>query len=98
MNKPVAKVLRDAATLIEDRGWWKNEYTNRDETRFCVLGAIHVVHHKDVSGMGPTDRVCSKAERTMEQVVLAADLAEWNDDQKSKRPVIAALRKAAALA
>jgi hypothetical protein len=96
----VAKVLNDAADLIEQRGW-----TTRANARnakgflvapssatavcWCAGGAIHKV--------ASDDQAFSAVHALVRYLGLdyTFDLPDWNDAQPGPEPVIAALRAAA---
>lgn len=97
MDNPVAKALRDAADLIERTGWTrgalargmsgKPAYTTSDGAfSFCALGAL-----LRVTGCS---RLFPRCVGAMDRR-LGRSLVRWNDEQKSKRPVIAKLREVA---
>jgi hypothetical protein len=92
----VVRVLTKAAKIIDEEGWQRREYTNSSRTRFCALGAIHVAHHGREWSLG-NDDVCAKVYDRLAAVLGGSDvdIADWNDRQKSKRPVLAAFRRAA---
>lgn len=100
------EALLMAAELLTKRGAWTKgwfaktssgkcvEPIDDDAARWCGVGAIR-------RATGDLNPVCEQAWRLFDrytQQQFDAPLAySWNDQQTSKRPVIAALRKAADL-
>jgi hypothetical protein len=91
----VADKLREARALIE-RGWTRGE-SYRDG-RVCSLGALATVLTGDPNA-ALYGREYTQIARIFAQIIGEEDaLYEWNDAQKSKRPVLAAFDKAIELA
>jgi hypothetical protein len=95
---PVSTVLRNAAELIEQRGWCQG--TSEDDSgRVCAIGAI-------VKAAGYYNGAALQgAKVTLMQLIPAirhdslVPIAAWNDERmRSAAEVIATLREAAALA
>lgn len=95
-----ATILDRAADLIEKKGWTRGALArdandvvagckDRRAQKFCVLGAIYRLEPDSWGRVAAVNAVVA---------VVGRDVSTWNDRQKSKRPVIAALRKAAKLA
>jgi hypothetical protein len=100
----VAKVLNDAADLIEQRGW-TTETSARNQDGFpvdpsderavcwCLVGALDraaaLLPEPDGS------RALGTARMVMRGNLGVAALGTWNDVQPGPEPVIAALRAAA---
>jgi hypothetical protein len=82
----VAKVLNDAADLIEQRGWSKDEPRGPDG-ECCPVRAMGLA-----SGYKPP---FFEAVEAFGVHVGSYDLAAWNRAQPGPEPVIAALRGAA---
>lgn len=99
-----ADVLERAAALVR-QGWCKHSLaqdaagepvypTDEDACRWCASGAIlRAVHDLDASV--PTHL---HAYKCVCQPAGLTSLGIWNDRQRSRRPVIAALKRAARLA
>jgi hypothetical protein len=91
MSKSVADVLNEAANLIEHEGWTRGDYFR--EGRFCLLGAIS--EEADAKQYSPA---CALVQRVVDVRLYGGSLANWNDAQRTKKPVVRALREAAQLA
>ncbi len=78
-----AQVLRDAADLIERDGWTRGR--NERDGRHCVMGAIEVVM---------SYRAWNDAATVLRRHI-GWNLTVWNDAQKSRAPVLRALRDCA---
>lgn len=87
----VQEILLKAADVIESRGWTREAFSHRG--RVCVLGAIGVVAHNDPDWPGTIIEHDAAVKRLEDY--LGEWPAIWNDEQKSRAPVIAALREAA---
>ena len=99
-----SQILLKAAKLLETKGWCKTWYaldkdgnscdvTDSEASRFCMLGAVYNVTQTQCVGAGSAVSYIHK--------VLSGKttyVSNWNDEQKRKRPVISALRKASKLA
>jgi hypothetical protein len=98
----VAKVLNDAADLIERRGWTTGA-SARDEQGYvvrvaspeaccwCVAGAVQKVTHDTDLPLTPVWRALCDWLGLFEICAIPG----WNDRQPGPEPVIAALRAAA---
>lgn len=87
-----AAVLNRAADYIEAHGWTRGAY-DRDG-RVCLLGAIS----KARSSASTPERLAGTLacmEALHRTIGCRGTLTRWNDAQKSRKPVIAALRAAA---
>lgn len=98
--KTAREALLMAARLIERQGWCKGTFarttsghrTSFDSEkafRFCAYGALSRVSEQSL-----VDVACAKLR---EHLDAQPSIVDWNDSQPSKRPVVAALRKAAEL-
>jgi hypothetical protein len=95
----VAKVLNDAADLIEPEGRWTKKVLARDgdgtpiwpedpaACRWCAEGAI--------SRVAPSWPLKSAAFVAVRRQINHEGIDDWNDEQHGPEPVIAALRAAA---
>ena len=90
---PVTPTPDELSVLIEARelirqGWTRGqEYRRRDgKDCYCTLGAIW-------KAGGFATRASRDAQRRI-QALAGADIARWNDRQKSKHPVLAAFDRA----
>lgn len=88
----VADKLREARALIE-RGWTRGEFERAG--RVCLLGAVNRV--------APVITLRIACLDTLSEVISGVPywgsaLAQWNDAQPSKKPVLAAFDKAIELA
>lgn len=103
-NLEIAAKLDEARALIE-KGWTRGEFKRRN--CYCALGAIA----KATTGQADPDAesfpyssayqraVCMLEEAVGDPASIGRpDIAYWNDNQRSKKPVIEAFKKAAALA
>lgn len=102
--KTVSEILSAAADLIEPEGaWTQGHYARGVSGRpvvtvqraicFCALGAINVA-----AGLKPNED-SREAQRVLESILPWPDVPIWNDDpERTQADVLAALRKAAALA
>lgn len=81
-----AEVLRKAADLIEERGWWDGR-TQRRIGGHCALTALSSI------------AISAELERRAENALLEAldwqPIANWNDRQPNGDVVIAKLREVA---
>ena len=83
------QVLLHAASMIKRKGWIQGEFKNARGV--CVIGAIQ----EAAWDLNATDRTRAVVLRRLRKVT-ADYIAEWNDDPlRTKREVLAALRKAA---
>lgn len=92
----VALVLEDAKALIENKGWTRGEYQRGQ--RYCVVGALQAAR----LNLGFSDLVQAAAETELEKAASAMEggnyqgnVISWNDVQKSKKPVVNLLTRAA---
>lgn len=81
-----AEVLRKAADLIEERGWWNGTDDMLDGATFCVITAV-----TRVAG----GNAAFNATTLFERAVGVARADEWNDAQPNGEVVIAKLREVA---
>ena len=91
-NHSVAPVLARAADIIEKHGWCRR-YFKDSRGRVCMLGALAAAFESR-----EPDRRWNTATALIERVIGQPEISLWNDSQKTRQPVIAALRKAAILA
>jgi hypothetical protein len=99
-TKTVADVLRHAARIIEERGWYQGYYSwgldrnEPDSGPVCALGAIGVAYGGSAGAIDDfpfDDPVVGLAHRFM-----GGEAAYWNDAQgRTAAEVTAALRSAA---
>lgn len=88
MSEAIAQKLDEARALIE-RGWCRDTLSKGG--RFCAVGAILRVTGAQFPG-------CTVEADYIRKAIGEQAIHDWNDRQKSKKPVIEAFRKAAALA
>jgi len=84
-----AKVLDDAATLIETKGWCRGRYTDGD--RHCTVGAL-------IEVAGPDNLVYVKAYKAVSAEITGltySSVPAWNDEQRDRRKVVRTLRRTA---
>lgn len=98
--KTAREALLMAAELLSKRGAWCLDYfaldkynnpvlpDSSDAIKFCAWGAIQRV----AGSQQVENRSVAKVQK-----LVGNSIGAWNNSQKSKRPVIAALRKAANL-
>lgn len=101
-EKSVADVLRHAARIIEERGWYQGFYSEgldrstEDSGPVCALGAIHVAMSGNAN---PPDGPFPDYESGVLVAAgpfMATDVAFWNDyPGRTAAEVTAALRAAA---
>jgi hypothetical protein len=96
MNR--ADVLEKAAKVIEQRGWQQDDLGYLDHGPVCALGAIHaVVGARRMDVHGRKARLIDGAREAVERHVGGVAIGTWNDvASRTKRQVLATLRKAAA--
>jgi hypothetical protein len=82
----VARVLNDAADLIEQDGWCRERTRGPNGERCAVMAIVEASHHYVTTG---------DAVRALETHAGSRKLGRWNDAQPGPQPVIAALRAAA---
>jgi hypothetical protein len=81
-----AEVLRQAADLIEARGWWNGEDDMDDGGTFCVITAsCRVAYGNDAFN----------AVQLFERAVGVTHADDWNDAQSNGNVVITRLREVA---
>jgi hypothetical protein len=87
-----AKVLDDAATLIETKGWCRGSYQDGD--RHCTVGAL--------AGVSSSDRAAFfVAYRSVLTEIIeitgqsGISISRWNDSQRDRRKVVRTLRRTA---
>lgn len=86
-----AKVLDDAATLIETKGWCRGKHTGG--------AALHVAAM--IAGIGPGDEAYIRAYEAVGAELRSADshsyvsIPAWNDEQRDRRKVVRLLRRTA---
>ena len=88
------EVCSKAADYIEQHGWTRGTYEQRG--RVCLLGALDAVS-PPYEHLGPafeSDNL--KARNQLRQYLKVNKLHKWNDAQKSRTPVLKALRAVAA--
>ena len=99
MSAAVADKLAEARKLIE-RGWTRGSF--RQGSRFCALGAVRqVTTENGLTKKNFAVRIdCYDAlsQAIGTSIGWPSDIANWNDEQKSKKPVTEAFRKAEELA
>lgn len=83
-------VLLRAAKLIEEKGWCKRKFTSHG--RYCVLGAINKVTNDDAY-VGNEDAF--KAKAALINFGFINCVPTWNDQQESRKDVVAKLREVA---
>ena len=87
-GKTPQQLLRDAADLIEQKGWCQRAYS--DGNGYCAIGALLHIDHNDIS------RSYLSATHSLEANI--GSIATWNDQQeRTKQEVIAKLREVAQL-
>jgi hypothetical protein len=98
MSKKAGIVARQAASVIEKRGWNQGSWSGMDGG-VCVRGAFNVVAYGIVA-MSPSPEEREFAEWMVELGVLPEDdyenpcLAGWNDaEDRTKEEVLAYLNK-----
>lgn len=90
-KRNAAKILREAANLIEERGWCQRAYTN-EKGALCTLGAIGRTAEPG-SGRWSDRALAIKALRNN---ITPDDVACWNDKTaRTVDEVLRALRKTA---
>jgi hypothetical protein len=85
-----AEVLRKAADLIEERGWWNGDAVDRSQSVCVDLALLHIGAERDV--------VKSFAVAVAGPSALArpsTSIQTWNDAQPNGGVVIAKLREVA---
>lgn len=103
-QKAAVRILRDARALLARRGCWTKRVSARDKNGnevnplsenavcFCADGAMW---HVSGNRYGPTDA----ARKFMRQAIGGFRLiANWNDEAKSKRTILAGFDRAIAIA
>ena len=78
------RVCLAAADYIEAHGWTRGEYVRHG--RVCLHGALKAVEKSLTSRLA--------AERLIVGALGMEETIGWNDLQKTRRPVLAALRRA----
>jgi hypothetical protein len=97
----VAKVLNDAADLIERKGWTRGtrardargtpvRYWSTEATQWCAMGAV-----ENFAGSWGLALDALNAVRRHVAIPPSVPIATWNDAQPGPEPVVAALRAAA---
>lgn len=82
----IHEICDKAADLIEKKGWCRGHFTARGH--FCIVGAIQQIDSYHFSAYRHITRILGLPPGLN-------SLVAWNDKQKSRKPVIAVLRKAA---
>jgi hypothetical protein len=90
-----ADVLRRAKQEIEERGWTRRKYVD-DDGCVCLYGAINLAVAGDPFYNWST--ASDDAVRKLHAVIGWTFLDDWNDEQSSVEPVLAAFDRAIALA
>lgn len=88
----MARILRDAATLLERQGW-RTGWGRTDTGPVCVLHALDIVNPPP--SLGPDADVARHPVNRLRSHLGIPCVADWNDAQESAGPVVAALRAAA---
>ena len=90
-----AKLIDDAADLIEEKGWCRGRFADGD--RHCTLGALRAVDPKDRYGyLTHAYYVAFEAVAgEVEKVAPGEGVAGWNDAQRDRRKVVRLLRRTA---
>lgn len=105
---PTSEVLYRAADLIEERGWGQGPGSMYANDGVCAMGAIHLAAFDRLAGERDNSyldvHLCPAGQALYEYLVEGGvtdwqddTIWEWNDDQSSSEPVIAAIRAAAVI-
>ena len=80
------------ARKIVHTGWFQGNYSNRGQTRYCILGAVC-----KASGLGPQAFPAGVAAKACEYIrgVVGYKISEFNDDPfRTNTEVLAAMDQA----
>lgn len=92
MSTPTAPadLLREAAHLLETRGWCRGRFESRSG-HFCAVGALRYAASgaSDSSSQSVRDAVDALKDD------LGIPVVRWNDDQRDRRKVVRQLRRTA---
>jgi hypothetical protein len=102
--EPWQRILLDAATIIEEKGWTRGSYT--DGTGYCALGALRIASGMHVTQSYSTNQLrhnypdyWKAAHVLSDNITSCGDtgigIPCWNDSQSNKNAVIAKLRETA---
>lgn len=91
MSYEVARVLQDAAEVLEKEGWTQDNY--KDQYGYCALGSINMALGVAATAMDSHQHLATAA---LEDVIGTPFVATWNDSPgRTKDEVLDAFHAAA---
>lgn len=92
--KTDSELLREAATIISERGMCRNTLLRESDGRVCLIGALNIAHHGNPL-FSTNDRVFTQLRLRLNKFIRM-DPADWNNTKAKDTDDVVHMLKLAA--